>query len=74
VVVIPPGSQGAVATHHKEEEHMAKGKKAFGGYSICFKGCKDSLEAVFGGAPIGPSEMTKKIWAYVKRKKLAGKK
>jgi hypothetical protein len=53
---------------------MAKGKKAFGGYSICFKGCKDSMEAVFGGAPIGPSEMTKKIWGYVKRKKLAGKK
>jgi hypothetical protein len=27
----------------------------------------------FGGSPIGPSEMTKKIWAYVKRKKLSGK-
>jgi hypothetical protein len=53
---------------------MAKGKKAFGGYSINFKGCKDTAEAIFGGAPIGPSEMTKKIWAYVKRKKLAGKK
>jgi hypothetical protein len=53
---------------------MAKGKKAFGGYSISFKGCTDSMEAVFGGAPIGPSEMTKKIWGYVKRRKLAGKK
>ena len=52
---------------------MAKGKKAFGGYSICFKGCKDSAEAIFGSLPIGPSEMTKKIWAYVKRKKLAKK-
>ena len=52
---------------------MAKGKKAaFGGYSINFKGCKDSAEAIFGGSPIGPSEMTKKIWAYVKRKKLGG--
>ena len=53
---------------------MAKGKKAFGGYSICFKGCKDSAEGIFGSSPIGPSEMTKKIWAYVKRRKLAGKK
>ena len=53
---------------------MAKAKKAFGGYSICFKGCKDTLESVFGGAPIGPSDMTKKIWGYVKRKRLANKK
>ena len=55
---------------------MAKGKakgKAFGGYSINFKGCSDSLEKVMGSKPIGPSEMTKKIWAYVKRKKLSGK-
>jgi hypothetical protein len=52
---------------------MAKSKKAFGGYSISFKGAKDSLESVFGSAPIGPSDMTKKLWAYVKRKKLAGK-
>lgn len=55
---------------------MAKaksGRKPFGGFSINFKGCTDSLESVFGGAPIGPAEMTKKIWAYVKRKKLSGK-
>ena len=55
---------------------MAKGKsgkKAFGGFSINFKGCSDTLESVFGTTPIGPSEMTKKIWAYVKRKKISGK-
>ena len=52
---------------------MAKGKKAFGGYSISFKGCSDSMESVFGSSAIGPSDMTKKLWAYVKRKKLAGK-
>ena len=28
---------------------MAKGKKAFGGYSINFKGCKDTAESIFGG-------------------------
>jgi hypothetical protein len=54
--------------------NMAKGKKAFGGYSINFKGCKDSMESVMGASPIGPSEMTKKIWGYVKKKKLANKK
>jgi len=49
---------------------MAKGRKPFGGYAISFKGCKDSLERVFGGTPIGPSVMTKKLWSYVKRKRL----
>ncbi|MBI4636600.1 MAG: hypothetical protein HY727_09670 [Candidatus Rokubacteria bacterium] len=54
---------------------MAKAKKkAFGGYSICFRGCSDSVESIFGSAPIGPSDMTKKLWSYVKRRKLAGKK
>jgi hypothetical protein len=48
---------------------MAK-KKAFGGYSISFKGCDDTLEKLFGSTPIGPSVMTKKLWAYVKRYKL----
>lgn len=51
---------------------MAK-KKAFGGYTISFKGRKETLEQVFGKAPIAPSQMTKKIWAFVKSKKLAGK-
>ena len=51
----------------------AGGKKPFGGFSISFKGADDSLESVFGGSPIGPAEMTKKLWAYVKRKKLSGK-
>ena len=42
---------------------MAKAKKvAFGGYAINFKGCTDSLEDIMGPKPIGPSEMTKKIW------------
>jgi len=57
-----------------EETGMAKAKKvAFGGYAINFKGCSDSLEDIMGNKPIGPSEMTKRIWAYVKKKKLAKK-
>ncbi|MBI2204353.1 MAG: hypothetical protein HYU41_10940 [Candidatus Rokubacteria bacterium] len=49
------------------------GRKPFGGFSISFKGATDSLESVFGSTPIGPAEMTKKLWVYVKRKKLSGK-
>ena len=30
---------------------MAKKKLAFGGYSINFKGCKDSMESVMGASP-----------------------
>jgi len=52
---------------------MAVVKKPFGGYSICFKGCTDTAESIFGSKPIAPSEMTKLIWAYVKKKKIAGK-
>ena len=48
-------------------------KKAFGGYSICFKGCDDSLESVFGTGKVAPSEMTKKLWVYIKKKGIAGK-
>jgi len=56
-----------------EETGMAKKKLAFGGYAINFKGCSDSLESIMGSKPIGPSEMTKRIWAYVKKKRLASK-
>jgi hypothetical protein len=48
-------------------------KKPFGGYSICFAGRQETMEDVFGKGNIAPSEMTKKLWAYVKSKKLAGK-
>jgi chromatin remodeling complex protein RSC6 len=50
---------------------MATKKAAFGGYTINFKGCSESMEAVFGGKPVSPSDMTKKLWAYVKKNKLA---
>lgn len=52
---------------------MATKKAAFGGYSINFKGCTDTMEAVFGNKPVSPSDMTKKLWAYVKKHKLAKK-
>jgi hypothetical protein len=46
-------------------------KGAFGGYKINFRGCEHSLEKVFGTAPIAPSLMTKKLWAYVKKNRLS---
>ena len=48
-------------------------KKAFGGYSISFKGRKETLEQVFGKAAIAPNIMTKKLWAFVKKKRLGKK-
>jgi hypothetical protein len=51
----------------------ASKKPAFGGYAISFRGRTDSLESLFGATPIGPAEMTKKLWSYVKRKGLASK-
>ncbi len=49
-------------------------KKAFGGYCISFKGRTETMEDVFGSTDLAPSEMTKKLWAYVKKNNLSGKK
>lgn len=46
-------------------------KKPFGGYAINFAGRKETVEQVFGKKPIPPSQMTKKIWAFVKANKLS---
>jgi hypothetical protein len=51
---------------------MAK-KKAFGGYAIGFKGRKETLEQVFGKKPLSPAAMTKALWKFIKKKKLAKK-
>lgn len=51
---------------------MAK-KKPFGGYSIGFKGRKETLEKVFGSGRVTPSQMTKKLWQFIKSKRLSSK-
>ena len=48
-------------------------KPAFGGYAINFAGRKETVEQVFGKKPIAPSEMTKKIWAFVKSNDLSNR-
>jgi SWIB/MDM2 domain len=49
------------------------GKTNFGGYAIKFGGRAESLESVMGGKPIGPAEMTKRLWTYIKKHRLASK-
>ena len=69
-----PARKTVKRTTKKTTKKVAKrttGKKAaFGGYKICFKGRQDNLEKIFGSRPIAPSMMTKKLWHYVKAKKL----
>jgi len=48
-------------------------KKPFGGYAISFSGRKETVEEVFGKGKITPSEMTKKIWKFVKAKRLSSR-
>ena len=57
----------------KTTKTKRKTKKAFGGYSISFKNRDESLEQVFGKANIAPSEMTKRLWKFIKRKRLGHK-
>ena len=58
----------------KKKVTKSKTKKLpFGGYAIDFAGGKETVEQVFGNKPIAPSEMTKRIWKFVKSKKLANR-
>jgi len=38
---------------------MATKKAAFGGYTINFKGCTHTMEAVFGDKPVSPEELNR---------------
>ena len=57
----------------KTKNVKRKTKKAFGGYSINFKNRKETIEQVFGKADIPPSQMTKKLWDFIKAKGLGHK-
>jgi len=63
----------ATKTKRKTTKTKRKTKKAFGGYSISFKNRDESLELVFGKGNIAPSEMTKRLWKFIKRKRLGHK-
>jgi len=58
----------------KKTKTTSKTKKpAFGGYAINFAGRKETVEQVFGNKPIAPSEMTKRIWIFVKANSLSNR-
>ena len=57
----------------KKGTRKSKTKKPFGGYAISFKNRKETLEQVFGKSAIPPSQMTKKLWKFVKAKRLGHK-
>ena len=57
----------------KKKSKSKTKKAAFGGYAISFAGRTETVEKVFGSKPIAPSEMTKKIWAFVKSKGLSNR-
>lgn len=48
-------------------------RKAFGGYLISFDNRRESLQDVFGKKPMTPGDMNKKIWAFIKAKRLSNK-
>ena len=45
-------------------------KRAFGGYTVTFKGRRDTMERVMGREDLSPSEMVKKLWAYIRAHQL----
>jgi len=58
----------------KKTKSTTKAKKpAFGGYAIDFTGRTETVEQVFGKKPIAPSEMTKKIWNFIKSNNLSNR-
>jgi chromatin remodeling complex protein RSC6 len=57
----------------KTTSKKGKSKKPFGGYAISFKNRKETLEQVFGRADIPPTQMTKKLWKFIKAKRLVHK-
>ena len=58
----------------KKKATKSKTKKLlFGGYAINFAGRNETVEEVFGNEPIAPSEMTKKIWKFIKSNSLSNR-
>ena len=51
----------------------AKAKVPFGGYAISFTRRTETLEALFGPDAIPTCSMTKKLWDFVKKNRLATK-
>jgi len=67
-------SKSSKSKSKPKSKSKSKGKKKpFGGYAISFSGRTETVEDVFGKGKVTPSEMTKKIWKFIKAKRLASK-
>ena len=55
----------------KAKAKATKEKVPFGGYTVCFEGRRETLEELFGKDQMPPSRMTKRLWDFVKRHRLA---
>ena len=67
-------SKKRTKSRKSKSKSKSKGKKKpFGGYAISFSGREETMEDVFGKGKVTPSEMTKKIWKFIKAKRLASK-
>ena len=60
-------------TKSRKKTKSTSKRKPFGGYAINFSGRQETLEQVFGKKPVTPSEMTKKIWVFIKSHRIASK-
>lgn len=72
----PKRAKRAKRTKKRKKVKKRRGgkKKAFGGYSVSFARVEDvPVGKVFGTKPMPPSMMTKKLWKFVKARKLGGK-
>jgi len=65
--------KGTKSSSKKTKSSTKTKKPAFGGYAINFAGRTETVEQVFGNKPIAPSEMTKKIWVFIKSNHLSNK-
>ena len=63
----------STSSSSKKKSTTKTKKPAFGGYAIDFTGRTETVEQVFGKKPIAPSEMTKKIWNFVKSNNLSNR-
>jgi hypothetical protein len=68
-----PKKKGTSSSSKKTKSSTKNKKPAFGGYAIDFTGRTETVEQVFGKKPIAPSEMTKKIWNFVKSNNLSNR-
>jgi hypothetical protein len=70
----PTAKKKDTSSSSKKSKSTTKTKKpAFGGYAIDFTGRTETVEQVFGKKPVAPSEMTKKIWNFVKSNNLSNR-